>query len=62
MKTIVWLLLLPITSAAQAHPSLVPHHHPHGVSLLPDSATFIVGGIFVLALALVAYTNFRRAP
>jgi len=48
------------TSAALAHPSLVPHHHPHGVSMLPDLDTFIVGGIFLLAFALLAYEKFRR--
>ena len=50
------------TAAAQAHPSLIPHHHPHGVSMLPDLGTFLVGGIFILALALVAYTSFGRSP
>jgi hypothetical protein len=49
-------------SAAQAHPSLIPHHHPHGVSMLPDLGTFLVGGIFLLTLALVAYTRFGRSP
>jgi len=53
-------LLLCAAGAAQAHPSLVPHHHPHGVSMLPDLGTFIVGGIFVLAFALLAYEKFRR--
>jgi divalent metal cation (Fe/Co/Zn/Cd) transporter len=62
MKTMFSLLLLLAAGTAQAHPSLLPHHHPHGVSMLPDLGTFIVGGIFVLALALVAYTKFGRMP
>jgi hypothetical protein len=55
MKTLAFLLF---TSAAQAHESLVPHTHPHGMSMLPDIDTFIVGGIFMIAAALVAYAKF----
>ena len=44
-------------AAAQAHPSLVPHQHPHGVSMCL-TRHFIVGGIFVLVAALVAYAKF----
>ena len=48
MKTIVSLLLTALASAqAFAHPSVVPHDHPHGVSILPDL------GAMVLAAALV---------
>ena len=60
MKTTSALFFLLVATAARAHESLVPHTHPHGVSMLPDLGTFIVGGIFVLALALVAYTKFGR--
>ena len=58
MKLLLVFLFSLAAGAAQAHPSLLPHHHPHGVSPLPDFGTFIVGGIFVLALALVAYAKF----
>ena len=61
MKRILAILLSLSATAAEAHWSVVPHTHPHGVSMLPDLGTFIVGGIFVLALALVAYTTFGRA-
>jgi hypothetical protein len=48
MKTIVSLLLTALASVqALAHPSVVPHEHPHGVSILPDL------GAMVLAAALV---------
>jgi hypothetical protein len=60
MKTMLAVLLSLPAGAAHAHESLVPHHHPHGVSLLPDLDTFIVGGIFLLALALVAYARLGR--
>ena len=49
-----------MAGAAQAHWSVVPHDHPHGVSLLPDLGRFIVGGIFVIALAMVAYARFGQ--
>jgi hypothetical protein len=60
MKTLLAFLLLVVTDAAQAHESLVPHHHPHGVSMLPDLDTVVVGAIFLIALGLLAYTKFGR--
>ena len=60
MKTIVAALLSLTAGAAQAHVSLVPHQHPHGLSMLPDLDTFIVGGIFLVALALLAYARLDR--
>ncbi len=60
MKTIVAVLLSLAAGTAQAHQSLVPHHHPHGLSMLPDLDTFIVGGIFLIALALIAYARLGR--
>jgi hypothetical protein len=62
MKKLFSLLPLLAATAVEAHPSLIPHHHPHGVSMLPDLDTFLVGGIFLLALALVAYVKFGRVP
>ena len=58
MKKILAIFLSLTATAAQAHDSLVPHTHPHGVSPLPDLDTFVVGGIFLLAAALVAYGKF----
>ena len=57
MRTIFAVLLSLTAGAAQAHESLVPHHHPHGVSMLPAIDTIIVGGIFLIAAALVAYAR-----
>ena len=62
MKKIFVLLLLLSATAAQTHESLVPHTHPHGVSMLPDVGTFIVGGIFLLAAVVATYANFGRRP
>jgi hypothetical protein len=58
MKTTLAILLSLAPLAAQAHESLVPHSHPHGISMLPDLDTFVVGGIFTIAAALVAYGKF----
>ncbi len=60
MKTAFSIFFVLIAGAAQAHWSVVPHEHPHGVSLLPDLGSFIVGGIFVIALAMVAYAKFGQ--
>ena len=60
MKKTLAILLSLAATAAQAHDSLVPHTHPHGVSPLPDLDSFVVGGIFLLAAALVAYDRIRR--
>jgi len=58
MKITLSFLFSLMTAAALAHESLVPHIHPHGVSSLPDLGTFIVGGIFMIATALLTYTKF----
>jgi len=60
MTKIFALLLSLSATAAQAHESLVPHTHPHGVSMLPDLDTFVVGGIFTIAVVLLAYARFGR--
>jgi drug/metabolite transporter (DMT)-like permease len=60
MKTILAISFSLSGSAALAHESLVPHTHPHGVSMLPDLGTFIVGGIFVIAIAFLAYAKFGQ--
>jgi hypothetical protein len=60
MKTMLSILFTLAAGVAQAHWSVVAHEHPHGVSLLPDLGSFIVGGIFVIALAMVAYAKFGQ--
>jgi hypothetical protein len=59
MKALLPFLLLLAAATAHAHPSLVPHHHPHGVSMLPDLDTIAVA-VLALAAALVAYWKFGR--
>jgi hypothetical protein len=60
MKILLSLLLSLAAVAAQAHESSVPHHHPHGVSALPDLDTLIVASLFTIAAALFAFLKFRR--
>ena len=60
MKTLLSLLLSLAAVAAQAHESSVPHHHPHGVSALPDLDTLIVASLFTIAVALIAFLKFRQ--
>ncbi len=60
MKKIIASLFSLSASAAQAHESLVPHTHPHGVSMLPDLGTFIVGSFFLVAVAFLAYAKLSQ--
>jgi hypothetical protein len=60
MKTLLTLLFSLAAVTAHAHESLVPHHHPHGVSMLPGLDTLVVGAIFAIAAALLAYVKFGR--
>jgi len=59
MKTML-VVLLSFVASAQAHESLVPHTHPHGVSVLPG-LDIVACGLLALAAALIAYWKFRRA-
>jgi len=60
MKTMLSILLSLAAVAAEAHESLAPHHHPHGVSMLPDLGGIAVGTV-VLAAALVVYLGYRQS-
>jgi hypothetical protein len=60
MKTII-ALLSAFGMPAQAHESLVPHVHPHGLSILPGIDTSIYA-LLALVVALIAYWRFVRAP
>jgi hypothetical protein len=57
MKKIV-ALLCALTKPAWAHESLVPHVHPHGLSMLPGIDVVI----FALVVASIAYWKFVRVP
>ena len=59
MKKII-ALLSAFSMPAQAHESLVPHGHPHGLSMLPGIDA-IMCALLVL-VALIAYWRFMRVP
>ena len=44
-------ILMPAIAAA--HPSVVPHQHPHSISMLPDLAALLMAAIAVGAGAFV---------
>jgi hypothetical protein len=58
MKKII-ALLAAYSMPAQAHESLAPHAHPHGLSMLPGTDT-VIGALLVLVVALIAYWRFVR--
>ena len=59
MKMMLPLSFALFAGAAQAHESLVPHHHPHGISALPGLESIGVAAL-LLALGLIAYFRFGR--
>ena len=59
MKMMLPLSFALFAGAAQAHESLVPHHHPHGISALPGLDSIGLAAL-VLALGLIAYFRFGR--
>lgn len=61
MKLLLATLFSLASVVAQAHDSLVPHSHPHGVSMLPGTSTMLCA-LFALAAALLAYWKFGRTP
>ena len=60
MKKII-ALLPALTMPARAHESLVPHVHPHGLSMLPG-IDVIICALLALVVALFAYWRFMRVP
>jgi len=53
MRLILSMLCSIVATAALAHPSIVPHQHPHGLTAIPGLATILlvmlsVGGFIAL--------------
>ena len=60
MKTIVsGLIAAWVPAAAFAHPSVMSHEHPHGLSILPDLTLVLVAGL-VVVVGLIAFRHFRK--
>jgi hypothetical protein len=60
MKKLI-ALLSAFSMPAQAHDSLAPHAHPHGLSMLAGNDA-VICMLFALVIGLVAYWRFGRAP
>ena len=60
MKKII-ALLSAFSTSAQVHESLVPHAHPHGLSMLPGTDA-VICTLLALVVALIAYRKFVRVP
>lgn len=60
MKKLVAILSALIVPA-QAHDSLVPHAHPHDLSMLPGTDV-VAWALFTLAAALIVYWKFVHTP
>jgi type III secretory pathway component EscT len=58
MKKIV-ALFAASSMPAQAHESLATHAHPHGLSMLVGKDA-VIGMLFALAVALIAFWRFGR--
>jgi hypothetical protein len=52
-------VLSSFSTATQAHESLAPHTHPHGVSILPG-IDIVACGLLAPAAVLIVYWKFRR--
>ena len=60
MKKIV-ALLPALTMRARAHESLVPHVHPHGLSMLPG-IDVVLCTLLALVVALIVHRKLVRLP
>ena len=58
MKKLI-ALLSAFSMPAQAHDSLAPHAHPHGLSMLPGTDA-VIGALLVLVVALIVYWRLVR--
>ncbi|MET4482147.1 hypothetical protein [Bradyrhizobium sp. F1.13.3] len=54
-------LLFAFSVPAQAHDSLAPHAHLHGLSMLAGNDA-VICTLFALVVGLVAHWRFRRTP
>ena len=60
MRTVVVTLVVALgATVAQAHPSVVPHQHPHAASVLPDAIALLMAALLV-ELGLVALRSLRK--
>ena len=60
MKKII-ALLCAFSMPAQAHESLAPHAHPHGLSMLPGTDV-VLCTLLALVVALIVHRKLVRLP
>ena len=59
MKIALAVTMASIGGAAFAHPSVVPHDHPHALSWLPDVGVLLLAALLIGAGILV-FRHFSR--
>ena len=60
MKILVSTFLIGLSGAsAFAHPSVVPHEHPHATSMLPDALALVLAAL-VVGCGFVALRRIRK--
>jgi hypothetical protein len=60
MKSLCSFFLAVLSSAAVAHPSLVPHDHPHGLSFLLDF-DWLISAMLLAAFAVLVVKKLGQA-
>ncbi len=58
MRTIIAVLSFAGVTAASAHPSLIPHEHPHGVNALVGLDALLLAAL-IAAFALAVWKQVR---
>lgn len=61
MKTMMSAVMMALTAGtALAHPSVVPHDHPHALSWLPDAGALLLAA-FLVGAGIVVFRRFRKS-
>ncbi len=58
MRTIIAILSIAGVTAASAHPSLIPHEHPHGANALAGLDSLLLAAL-VAVFALAVWKQVR---
>ncbi len=61
MKTLVSAVTMALmTASAFAHPSVVAHEHPHGVSWLPDVAALLMAVRVMVGAGVILFADIQK--
>ena len=62
MKTLILAVTIGLmTVSAFAHPSVVAHEHPHGISWLPDVSALLMAAGVVIGAGAILFAISKRA-